>query len=426
MIFKRKSKEELVESPLAYWEEKSYMLAISEYDKEDLLDGIFERVSKIKGIKIKDKRPLTAKEYGSLTLLYDKEQYDVGFYPIDFSLPDFYITKSFYFSDDDIEKLKSAKNALTVFMKFGHDSKKSYHLQLKLLLAMVPSLIGVLDESAEKLIPKDWVKMTSNSNIVPSASALYTVQAVSGKDKEVWLHTHGLCRCGLTELEILESDKLNYNNHYNLISTFASYLIDNKNDFKVGEDSAYIGMLVNRQPVVVTCLPWTLGLKEYRKLKLGNINDRKQGHNTRTSVIFIYKSEEDEKNKVLSKVSEYNNLWGDNPIFFISDEETKRMKLLAMERFNFVKEQFKEKDNKILIKIGIPVDKNNNFEHIWFELIEFKGEKFKARLIQEPYDIKDMHEGNEKIYTVNDVTDWVIYTKKFAINPENVYILSSI
>ena len=160
-----------------------------------------------------------------------------------------------------------------------------------------------------------------------------------------------------------------------------------------------------------------------RKQKLGGINDRKNGHNSKTSIIFLYQSEEDEKNGVLSKISIYDTLWGENPLFFISEKETSRMKELAMERFSYVKEQSENKENTILIKIGLPLKEIGKFEHIWFELLEFKGEKFKAKLTQEPYDIDTMHEGDEAWFTVKDVTNWTIYTKNKTIDPDLVYLL---
>ena len=197
-------------------------------------------------------------------------------------------------------------------------------------------LFRSMDESAEKMLPTSWVKMAANSKVIPASNDLFTVQMVSERNGEIWLHTHGLCRCGVTELEILQSDKENCNEHYNIISTLASYLIDKKKEY---HNSAYIGILSNRQPIVVTYIPWTKGLKEYENLDLGSIRDRQDGHNSKTSIIFIYKNQEDEKQGKLTKVSEFNGLWGDNPIFFISNEETARMKELAMERFGIVKEE---------------------------------------------------------------------------------------
>lgn len=420
MFFNKKKNEEFKEQPLGYWEEKSYMLVIPENPTNELLESVCDRVSSIEGIKIIKKEDLKDNEPGKIKLSYENEEYEIGYYPSKFSIPELYINKGYYFSESEIEKLRKANTALTIYMKFNQNSKKCYHLQLKLALAIIPDMLGVMDESAERMVPASWVKMAANSKVLPSPNDLFTVQVVSGDKNEVWLHTHGLCRCGVTELEILQSDKDNYNNHYNLITTFASYLIDKKDKY---QDSAYIGILSNKQPVVVTCLSWTKGLSKYENIELGGAEDRQNGHNSKTSIIFLYKSEEDERNKKVSKVSEYNSLWGDNPIFFISNEETERMKELATERFNIVKEEAKKKENKIIIKIGLPIDDENNREHIWFELIEFDGEKFKAKLLQEPYNVKDIHEGEERWYTIEDVTDWLIYTQGFTINPGNVYLI---
>lgn len=424
-MFQRIDEDNFNEQPLGYWERNSYMLAITDDDFDDILKNFFDRISEIKGLKIKDKQELSETEPGQATLEYEGEEYYIGFYPSEFSLPEVYLNGNYYFSNDELHSLRNAKRAFTIFMKFNKNSQKSYHLQLKLLYKSVKNIIGVMDESAEKIVPTKWLKMTAESKALPNANDIFTVQAVYDEKEEVWLHTHGLCRCGLTELEILESDKKNYNNHYNLISTFASYLLDKKTDFNPLEDSAFIGILSDRRPVVVTCLPWTKALNYYDKNCLGGKKDREDGHNSKTSVIFLYKSEEDEKNRNLSKVTDYNDLWGDNPIFFISNEETARMKEMAIERFDYVKKQSLIKENKIIIKIALQIKDTDEdeYEHIWFELIEFDGDKFKAKLLQKPYEVENIEEGDERWFTIDDVTDWTIYTPKFTVNPGTVYLL---
>ena len=68
---------------------------------------------------------------------------------------------------------------------------------------------------------------------------------------------------------------------------------------------------------------------------------------------------------------------------------------------------------------------NNEKEHakIWFKLLEFDGERFKGQLIQEPYDVSHMHEGDEGWFTVEDVTDWIIYLEEFSVAPDTAYLL---
>ena len=415
-------KKKLIEKPLEYWEEKSYMMVVPPKYDDDFLKTSIERLSQSKYFKVVD----TDYEINgviNVKVKYDKEEYDIGFYTGGISVPDYYLYKNFLFTDEEKESLLAAKQAITIFMEFKDDVKKSFQLQLKVSNTLIPDLIGVLDESAEKMLPAKWVMMIASSKVLPSARDLFTVQAVQGKHDKVWLHTHGLCRCHTTELEILESDKKHYEQHYNLLSTYAMYLIDKSGLDDPRYNGAYIGRLINGYPVVVTCAPWTDGILEYKKAKLGNIKDRENGHNTRTSIVFLYTSEEEEKNHKLRLVSLYDELWGENPIFFFSDEETNRMRDLARERISYVKESFKDKENAILIKIGLPLKEEGRFEHIWFELLEIKGNKFKCKLTQEPYDIPDMHTGDEDWYTLDDMTDWIIYTKDFAVSPSNAYLL---
>ena len=168
----------------------------------------------------------------------------------------------------------------------------------------------------------------------------------------MWLHTHGLNRCGLYELEILKSDKENYNNHYYLISALASHLLDKDDRTSEPGVGVYIGMLNDRLPIVATYVSWTKALDEYRSLVLGSADDREEGHNGRTAPVFIYTSEDDEKKGRLRKVSEYDSMWGENPLFFISTRETNRMSALARERFGLVKYMAKKDEGSILLKLA--------------------------------------------------------------------------
>lgn len=415
-------KKKLEEAPLYYWEEKSYMMAIPKTADENIIKEGIERLSKNKEIEVKDTN-YDIQGYFKSNIIYNKEEYEICFYYGDVHVPEYYLYNNFLFNDEEREALLNAKKAITIFMKFGSKPKKDFQLQLKIATTLIPDLLGLLDESAERLFPAKWVKLCAESKILPSSKDLFNVQAVTGKKDKVWLHTHGLCRCHITELEILDSDKEHYQQHYNLLSTYAMYLIDKEGEYDPQTNSAYIGRLINGEPVVATCRSWTEGLSEYKNLSLGNMKDRKNAHNSKTSIVFLYKNEEDENKGKLSKISIYDNLWKNNPIFFFSNEETNRMSELAKERFNYVKESFKNKDNEILIKIGLPLKEKGKYEHIWFELLEIKENKFKARLTQEPYDIEDIHTGYEDWYEIDDITDWIIYTKEMPVNPNNVYLL---
>ena len=57
------------------------------------------------------------------------------------------------------------------------------------------------------------------------------------------------------------------------------------------------------------------------------------------------------------------------------------------------------------------------------KLLKIRNNKFKAKLTQEPYDIENMHPGYIAWFSIEDITDWLIYTKDFSVNPDNAYLL---
>lgn len=350
-----------------------------------------------------------------------------------------------YFTDKENEQIAKAKFAFNVVMKFAENSQKSYHLQLKLIYALMPEMIALYDASALRLLNRKWVVLAINSKVVPSAEALYTVHAVSDEN-QIWLHTHGLHRCNIHEVEILDSNKEDYNTHYQVVSSYAGRLLSEyikafespSKGEKTGnleEDEIFnLGIFIDSEPIVATSIPWEECLSYYPKEILGGIADRENDHNYRTNLIFLYGSEEDLKKNRIKKVNAFTDELRDNSIFYISTAETERMSLLARERFSYVEKTFKERkaENKavdVIIKLGLAtldddgnIDEENR-EHIWFKLLSFNKDGFRAKLLQEAYNIPNIHEGEAGDYSVNDVSDWQIYMDTKTITPETVYLL---
>ena len=204
------------------------MLVIPDYKDDNYLDGIIDRVSLIKGVDVISYTPIELNKPGVIKFTYDKDNYDVEIYISKFSIPNTYISKKYHFSDKDLDSIKKANSALTISMEFHDNPRKDYLVQLKLAYAMIPNMVGLIDDSAERLLSVSFVKLNALADILVSFNDLYTIQAIYDEGGEVWLHTHGLNRCGITELEVLNSSKDNYNNHYHLIGTYANYLLNKK------------------------------------------------------------------------------------------------------------------------------------------------------------------------------------------------------
>lgn len=358
-----------------------------------------------------------------------KEIFSVEIYPTDFGIPELYRCQHF-FPDLDIEAIQKVQYGLAVEMEFGENALASYHLQLKLIHAMLPDALAVIDDSSEKILSGRWVSLAAESKVPPAPRYLYTAQAVAGEEKDacVWLHTHGLNRCGRPELEVLDSNKENYQEHYNVLETLANRMLEDEEIPEFGSPY-FMAYMAEGIPLVVTLIDWEEAVELYEPEMLGGKNDRKEGHNKDTCVVFVYPSQESAEKREFYPLDIYDKYMKENPVFLISVEETARMRAQAVERISYLFDAFENKDNHLLVKLGLQVDEehktqDNDREHIWFEVLEVSGNRFRAKLTQEPYYIKDLHEGFVGEYGPEDVTDWLIYTPGGRISPDDVYRLS--
>ena len=130
MFFKKKQK--LVEKPLYYWEEKSYMLIIPKSADDNILKDSIERINKIKDLEISENNYSIKDNAMHLKIIYKNINYEVGLYLGEISVPEYYFNNNSLFTKKEKEDLLKATKSITVFMKFSEDYKLSYHLQRKL------------------------------------------------------------------------------------------------------------------------------------------------------------------------------------------------------------------------------------------------------------------------------------------------------
>ncbi|MDE7267339.1 MAG: DUF4026 domain-containing protein [Lachnospiraceae bacterium] len=405
--------------------EISCMIVIPKNEEEaDNYALLEERLKASKTITLKDS---IIDNGWKLKIASGEMECDVNISTMEVEIPEMFRIQHF-FRDIDIEAIQRQKRGLVVEMLFNERILDSYHTQLKLIHEMMPDCLAVLDASSEKVLSGKWVALAAESNVPPSPRYIFTVQAVSNDDDEVWLHSHGLNRCGLCELEVLNSTKDTYDAHYNIIETMAKRLIE-KGELLSEKEPIYLAMVTNEIPLIAVAVDWKEALKKYPSGILGGAGDRKEGHNRNTDVIFCYATPEDYDKKRYSEVSVFDEYLSENPIYMLSNQETERMKKLAAERLEYMLKMFGRENIHILLKVGLEVDEEfkeegNSFEHIWFELKKKESDTFEAELTQEPYYVKDLHEGAVMTFPYSQITDWIIFTQDGRVTPDDVYLLA--
>ncbi len=378
------------------------------------------------------------KAYLVLTVEIESRKYTVNVDYVNVDIPDFFVS-THCFSDLDFEKINEMDTGLSIEIEYTDEYLASYHDQLKLIECFVPDKLAVMDIPSEKMLSGKWVSLAADSNVPPSPKYLFSVQAISGEedDDEIWLHSHGLKRCGLPDLEILGSSRDMYSTHYSIIETVAVRMIENEEAPNLYEP-IFLAWLTDEAALVATLVTWETGLKYYPDVKLGTVEDRDEYHSEGTTVIMVYPGPDDADEEKPDKVQIFDEYLLDNPMFMISSSETARMRNMACERIEYMKKAFEmhEEDNHILLKIGLHVDKEfldpeeppeNQREHIWFELMDIKNaggeDRFVCKLTQEPYYVKSMKTGSIGEYDISDITDWIIITKERHYSPDDAYMM---
>ena len=240
------------------------------------------------------------------------------------------------------------------------------------------------------------------------------------------MHTHGLYRCGIVEIEML-GIKENPRGHYDSIRAIVSKFIEN-GVTREGEE-----ILVGHNDgmdIKYAWLPWEKSLDKIAKKSffgrvkpfLGDVKDREDGVHSGPSGVLFACIDRKYKNPDV-----YSSFIGENPVFFFTDSETKRMSDLAKERFEHFEGIFnlhKDEEWGYLVKIGCLVDGHESpteREHLWFEVKEILDGKVRGELINSPYWIEAMEMGEEYTLKIEDLTDWIIYCEEEQLTPDSIF-----
>lgn len=418
--------------------EESRMLVVPANAEDISVEKVMGRLSSGSMIRICATEKI--QKYGAdvmkLSVEINRRIYDVVLSLTDVDIPDFFRTEHF-FSDLDFQKIDQMKYALAVEMEYKDEFLSTYHDQLRIINCMVPDKLAVIDIPSEKILSGKWVRLAAQSEVPPSPKYLFTVQGISGEGDEVWLHSHGLKRCGLSELEIVGSTKETCSSHYSVIETMAIRMIENEIDPPLYEP-VFLAWLTERVAMVTTLIDWREAHNYYPDTELGKAEDRDDYHSEGTSVILIYPGPDDAEAKKPAPLQLLDRYLGINTLLMISSEETERMRRLAQERIIYVRDAAanKDPDVHILLKIGIKVDKEflspddpDQREHIWFELKSIKNtifnkEVFECMLTQDAYYAKNMRTGSTGKYSVEDITDWMIIRDGRRYTPDDAYMIN--
>ena len=236
---------------------------------------------------------------------------------------------------DERDAIGGSRWTLGVSLQFGQAPLRDLHRQMKILSAAAPQALLVVEDLGAGSWAGELVREMAASAAPPSPMSLYSIHAVTAERGAgpVWLHTHGLLRCGIVELEMLDVPGEHESVLGELMNAVAPMLMET-------------GLPEAGKPFVVgggislVWLPWQEAIHLCPPRSPGGIDDRDECHARPSGVLMAPKSGLLRK-RYRPPSRHVRRLLGD-PILYVSNMETDRMSLLATKRLGEFLELFDE------------------------------------------------------------------------------------
>ncbi len=324
---------------------------------------------------------------------------------------------------------RGARFAMGVAAGFDAHPLLDFHRQLSLVHAITPGVALLVDTDALELRSPAWLMETATAEVPPSPRTLYSVHAVAGddgpghaEDTPIWLHTHGLLRCGCIELDMVDVPRSASTLCADLLHTVAAMFLE----WGVPPpDEPFLA----GQGLELVWLPWDDAMDRLGRSVVGDRTDRQGDEHGGVRGVLFAPRQGLLRRRYLSPAV-YQSVLEDNPLLYVSNLETERMAMLARERlprFLRLVDRFAGTEGwRFLVKLGYPVDgaeDDNEREHLWFEVHAVDGAEVDATLLNEPYSVAQLHEGQRAHHRLSLLTDWSILSPEAQFDAESIEAL---
>jgi hypothetical protein len=331
------------------------------------------------------------------------------------------------FTAQEKQEALHSRWSLGIAGTLGEDIVADFHLQLRVMAVVAPTVVAMFDEGSFRVHSGGFVRDAAASQVPPSYETLFSVHVVApeaeSEDRGCWLHTHGLLRCGCIELEALGVKD-------GQVDTVAEFMS------KVGARFLDVGVPACDEPFHVgddlelIWLPWQRGLEMYSDRLVGGSPDRDENHSTPAAMLFV-PTRGVRRRRYLGMGACVPAL-EKNPVYFVSDAETERQRDRAQEKLDaflrLQREFATAQDWSFSVKLGFEGDSDAatgrpTHEHLWFDLHGVQGQTIEATLLNEPFYMRELKTGERGRFSLRRLTDWTVYSPHGTFSPDRLYHL---
>lgn len=310
-----------------------------------------------------------------------------------------------------------------------------YACLVEMIARALPSAPAVLDVNTTRWFPRAELDEIFLNEIEPPAEVLWVVQAVmsepDGDDEPlVWLHTHGLWRCGVPELEMLEVPGDYIEAAAELVNDVASLILEQPAP-QPGE-SLEIGT-----ELAIVLQPWEEVVRRMPADAPGGATDRSGDgsgpHTGARAVICAEKPRGQFTDAWVWPRDVTERLMRDEAGVYMTARATERQARLARSAWDQLATAFAateclrngcaQCDEPVVfgVKAGFDVDgEEGSREHVWFRVRRFAAETVEGELLNQPFALPNLSKGDAVWIGRAQVSDWRVMTPDGCFGPNLV------
>lgn len=325
-------------------------------------------------------------------------------------------------SEEEKEEALAGQSNVSFQMNSSHE-----HIlrDRKTLLRFLRAIMGndgvvAVDHTSERF----WSRAALDDELLHDADvdveAIYTVHSVFGEDERVyWLHTHGLGACGAIDFDVLNpSEGVAGVAGLDALRGLAFALLEGKagisdESFPLAHPGGDVRLVdVNR-------------FHKEADPAIAALRENDENHNSNRAVLCDPSSQGFFTRLFRKGVRPSRFLSAELPdhlVSHFSDDATALMCQRARDTYSVFRallEEFEEFPFQPLAKIGYVVDGGGatEREHMWFQVNKADSDGIDATLVNSPFNIARMKEGDRAKHDLALLTDWIIMTPAGTITP---------
>jgi uncharacterized protein YegJ (DUF2314 family) len=334
-------------------------------------------------------------------------------------------------------------------MLLPDDAIGSYGRFMRLIAGALDGSPAILDGNLSEWYPRETLEeVFLRSEDDPPAAVLWVLHAVTadggaagaengagGVDETapMWLHTHGLWRCGRPELEMLDVPRSHADAGAALLSALAELVIEHGlpppgEPFEIGAG------------LEIAVQPWEEAAKYVAEGAPGSASMRAQEDESHQGVraVVCAATPEGSFRKVWTwPRAALDLLERDEATLYSTRRATARQERIARRSWPDLAMAFASLDSAgalagdepkalFLLKVAFNAadDKPAGREHLWFRAVRFEGDRARGELLNQPIFAPGISRGDEVWIDRTDVSDWQVLTRERAIGPADASTLA--